>query len=60
MKLLGMLIAFLGFSAESYGTELEKYIVGQNPQNAGDHKIQTSRKAKESRNSHHLLRKMKW
>jgi len=36
MKLLGMLIAFLGFSTDTYGTELEKYIVGQNPQDAGD------------------------
>lgn len=35
-KLLGMLIAFLGFSAESYGTELEKYIVSHNPQDTGD------------------------
>ena len=25
MKLLGMLIAFLGFSTDTYGTELEKY-----------------------------------
>lgn len=36
MKLLGMLIAFLGFSADSYGTELEKYIVSHNPQDIGD------------------------
>ena len=36
MKLLGMLIAFLGFSTDTYGTELEKYIVGQNPQDIGD------------------------
>ena len=36
-KFLGMLIAFLGFStADSYGTELEKYIVGRNPQDTGD------------------------
>lgn len=36
MKLLGMLVAFLGFSTDSYGTALEKYIVGRNPQCAGD------------------------
>jgi len=36
MKLLGMLIAFLGFSTNTYGTELEKYIVSRNPQDAGD------------------------
>jgi hypothetical protein len=35
-KLLGMLIVFLGFSAESYGTQLEKYIVSCNPQDIGD------------------------
>lgn len=35
-SLLGMLIAFLGFSTESYGTELEKYIVSHNPQDTGD------------------------
>ena len=35
-KLLGMLNAFLGFSAESYGTELEKYIASHNPQDTGD------------------------
>ena len=36
MKLLGMLIAFLGFSTDTYGTALEKYIVGRNPQCVGD------------------------
>ena len=36
-KFLGMLIAFLGFStADTYGTALEKYIVGRNPQDVGD------------------------
>ncbi len=35
-KLLGMLVAFLGFSAESYGTELERYIISHNPQHTGD------------------------
>jgi hypothetical protein len=34
-KILGMLLVFLGFS-ETYGTELEKYIVGRNPQDVGD------------------------
>ena len=36
-KILGMLIAFLGLStADSYGYQLEKYIVSRNPQDAGD------------------------
>ena len=35
-KLLGMLLVFLGFSTDTYGTELEKYIVGRNPKDAGD------------------------
>ena len=35
-KILGMLLVFLGFSTDTYGTELEKYIVGRNPQDAGD------------------------
>jgi hypothetical protein len=35
-KILRMLSVFLGFSTVTYGTELEKYIVGRNPQDAGD------------------------
>ena len=35
-KILGMLLVFLGFSTDTYGTELEKYIVGRNPQDVGD------------------------
>jgi hypothetical protein len=35
-KILGMLIAFLGLSPDTYGTELEKYINSRNPQDAGD------------------------
>ena len=35
-KILGMLVVFLGFSTDTYGTELEKYIVGRNPQDVGD------------------------
>jgi len=35
-KFLGMLLVFLGFSTDTYGTELEKYIVGRNPKDAGD------------------------
>jgi len=35
-KILGMLLVFLGFSTDTYGTELEKYIVSRNPQDAGD------------------------
>jgi hypothetical protein len=35
-KLLGILTVFLGFSKDTYGTELEKYIVGRNPQDTGD------------------------
>ena len=35
-KILGMLFVFLGFSTDSYGTELEKYIVSKNPQHTGD------------------------
>jgi hypothetical protein len=34
-NILGTLKAFLGFS-ETYGTELEKYIVGRNPQDLSD------------------------
>ena len=35
-KILGTLLMFLGFYSETYGTELEKYIVGRNPQDIGD------------------------
>ena len=35
-KILGILLVFLGFSTDTYGTELEKYIVGRNPQDIGD------------------------
>ena len=35
-KFLGILIAFLGFSSESYGTQLENYIISHNPQDTGD------------------------
>ena len=50
MKLLGMLIAFLGFSTESYGTQLENYIVSHNPQDTGDVErlaLEYNRKTKE-------------
>jgi hypothetical protein len=37
MKLLGMLLAFLGFSSvDSYGSALERYIVSRSPQDIGD------------------------
>lgn len=37
MKLLGMLLAFLGFSSvDTYGSALERYIVSRNPQDIGD------------------------
>ncbi len=36
MKLLGMLLVFLGFSTDTYGSQLEQYIVGRNPQDVGD------------------------
>lgn len=37
MKLLGVLLAFLGFSSvDTYGSALEKYIVSRNPQDIGD------------------------
>ena len=36
MKLLGMLLAFLGFSTDTYGSALERYIVSRNPQDIGD------------------------
>ena len=35
-KFLGMLVVFLGFSTDTYGTELERYIVNRNPKDAGD------------------------
>ena len=36
-KILGMLIAFLGLStADSYGHQLEKYIVSKSPQDVYD------------------------
>lgn len=37
MRLLGMLLAFLGFSnVDTYGSALERYIVSRNPQDIGD------------------------
>jgi hypothetical protein len=36
MKLLGTLLVFLGFSTDTYGSQLEQYIVGRNPQDVGD------------------------
>lgn len=35
-KILGTLIAFLGFFTDSYGSQLEKYIISKNPKDAGD------------------------
>jgi hypothetical protein len=51
MKLLGMLIAFLGFSTESYGTELEKYIVSHDPKDTADvERLASEYQLKQSRN----------
>jgi hypothetical protein len=36
MKLLGVLLAFLGFSSDTYGSALERYIVSRNPKDIGD------------------------
>ena len=35
-KTLGMLIAFLGSFTESYGSQLEKYIISRNPKDGCD------------------------
>lgn len=35
-KILGMLVTFLGFFTESYGSQLEEYIISRNPMDISD------------------------